>query len=194
MTLLAWGMFLVGLAVGMLIGCLSVCKSTKDQVEVLSGLNKFCINYAEITDRQYNILDKYIDKRLSAFQTCVENLCDITKDAHEADVEFIRNFSNLSVKIQNDNSAVINSFHADIKDLCDLEDQRWNLLHEYFTNNIKEDNANEQEMGTTDGASESGDDGNQASEQAEVFSGTTDGELVQCELEEDRISTAPEAS
>lgn len=203
MTLISWVMLIVGIAIGVIISSLIALREITLQTDMLRGMNEFTQKYARLCDEQYNNLDKYIDRRLDSITDCVTKLCDICQSSNDDNFAFTSDISKLVTNQTDKISKTISAIHNSYEDLCEREDERWNLIRDYIVNeNIKkvitntmEDKENEHEdLEKKNGTSESRVASYQETEQAEVFSGETDRELVQCELEADRICESSETT
>ena len=190
---LAWGMFFIGMAIGLLGSVLMCWKTFKDEEKSIKDNYQFIKKWSDLTDEQYKNFDDYYNKRMDSLDKFAKDITDITikmaenyeeHDAQNTDV--LRNL----IEINKELSEQIEGLRNEIGKNIDNNDNRWVFMQNHI---LREEKNHEYEnLGAENGTSESGYIRDQAAEQAPVVSGEEDAFLVRDELEEDGLDASTE--
>ena len=173
MTPLAWGMFFIGMAIGLL-GSVVMCMHIfKAEDKSIKENYEFIRKWSKLTDDQYRNFDAYFDKRMDSLQKFAQDITNIaSRMADESDAHMER----INDIVKNECN-LVGTICDELSEAERVNSERWFLLEDYILN--KEDKTNEHAyLAKKDGTSESGYSGDQAAEQAPVVSGEEDAFLV----------------
>ena len=201
---IAWVLVAVSFCAGMIGAVVTSYVLTTKQIKELNKQREYFSMYMSSLDKTAGHMEDYVNKKLEIIVASIRKLHDLDLDFHKHAVDALNSSNNIETNILKSyeaakdyifrSSSLLESLFKDFNEqikLLEINDRRWELIQEYITKGGQE---NEHEDGETEtGTPESGDARDQETEQAEVLSGETDGELVQPELAEDRLDGSSEA-
>lgn len=139
MTPIAWGMLLIGVAIGYILSCPIILKMLKEWHDSIEWEQQWLKSYAKITDDQYGALSTYVNDQMNLLVCHVSKLCDIMVNSHDTNADFIKAISNLFREESDKRNEWMSHISKLVESDQQVNDERWRLICEHIANKESED-------------------------------------------------------
>lgn len=127
-------LFILGLAIGLLACSIYTRWQDKQFMDLMASNHDFLLKYAEITDRQYDNLNKYVKDQMTLLNETVHKLLGISYQFNKDNAD---NSVRILGMIKNDHevkNALLEDLTDFVKEHEKVNDERWSLITDYITN------------------------------------------------------------
>lgn len=127
-------LFVLGLAIGLLVCSIYNRWQDKQFMDLMVSNHEFLIRYAEIADRQYDNLSKYVNDQTNLLCKTVHHMLEISQQMSKDNTD---NSTRILGIVKNDHEVqtiALNDFTDFIKEHEKINEERWGLIVDYITN------------------------------------------------------------
>lgn len=127
-------LFILGLAIGLLACSVYTRWQDKQFMDLMASNQDFLKKYAQLTEQQYDNLDRYVSDQMTLLNETVYQLLGISQQMSKENADNGKKMLELFRQDHNNKGQLITNLTDFVKEHEKINDGRWSLITDYITN------------------------------------------------------------
>lgn len=127
-------LFILGLAIGLLACSVYTRWQDKQFMDLMASNQDFLKKYAQLTDQQYDNLDRYVSDQMTLLNETVHQLLGISQQMSKENADSFNKVLALVKEDHESKNFLMEDLTVFVKEHEKVNEERWSLIVDYITN------------------------------------------------------------